>query len=308
MNKDFNDMAGDNRDADRYDPVSLMFKERVIMVTGQVNSQMSYNIIAQLKKLEYMDPTAPITMVINSPGGSVIDGLAIYDIMRESKCKILTVGNGMQASMGSILLAGGDDRRMTKNSMVLIHQIMGGAEGGTQHSDFEISGAFMAQQHETLKSVYVEFTGLNHKFWDIVGERDTWLTSEQAEKIGYIHKIVTNEKPRGPYAADAVRSDDAGGLQAALNKTTREYINNMTADEIARAINSGAAEGGVYSRIRGELVVKLAEFPEFWTETKKAEMAAKAAASAVANDDTPVAEASSAPQRAKKTRAPKKAR
>ncbi len=284
MKDQFNPTANNTAENNRYDPVSLMFKERVIMVAGEVNTQMAYNVIAQLKKLELLDQDAPIKMLINSPGGSVIDGMAILDVMRQVKCKIETIGNGMQASMGSILLAGGDTRSMTKNSMLLVHQIMGGAKGGTQHSDFEISGAFMAQLHEKLKSVYVEFTGLNHKFWDIVGERDSWLTAEQAFRIGYISGVVEPGKEGGRYAADAVRADKEG-LQAALDKTTKAYIAQMSADEIARAINSGNAAGGVYSRIRGELIVKLASFPEFWTETKKKEMALQSAVPAVANDD-----------------------
>lgn len=293
MKSTFNN-AGGRDDAERYDPVSLMFKERVIMVTGQVNTEMAYNITAQIKKLEYLDDKAPITMLINSPGGSVVDGLAIYDMMREVKCPIVTIGNGFQASMGSILLAGGDTRKMMKNSMLLVHQIMGGAQGGTQHTDFEISGARMAELHERLKSIYVEFTGLNHKFWDIVGERDTELSADEAKKIGFIHDVVHNEKPRGPFANDAVRKEEEGSLSAALRKTTRDYIANMSADEIVRVINSGNAEGGIYARLRGELVVRLSEFPEFWTDSKKALEAQKKAAAGVSNDDNANASAPAA--------------
>lgn len=294
MKNDFNDNSKGpqnvlvpsvrDKDGTGYDIFSLLLKERIIVVQGQVETAMAGVIVSQLKYLESIDPSAPITMLINSPGGSVVDGLAIYDMMREVKCQINTVGNGMQASMGSILLVGGDNRRMTKNAMVLVHQIMGGASGGTQHSDFEISGAFMAQQHERLKSIYVEFTGLNHKFWDIVGERDTWLTAEQAKKIGYIHEIVKNEKPNGPYAAEADRPE-GDSLQDAIIKATKDRIANMSAADIAKAINSGNAEGGVYARLRGELVTKLAEFPEFWTNKRREEHALKASAAAVANDD-----------------------
>ena len=273
-----------DKDGSGWDIFSLLLKQRIVLVQGQVETAMASTIIASLKFLESQGKE-PITMLVNSPGGSVVDGLAIVDIMREIKCPVHTVGNGMQASMGSIILAAGDERRMTKNSMVLVHQIMGGASSGTQHSDFEISAAFMAQQHEALKSVYVEFTGLNHKFWDIVGERDTWLTADQAKKIGYVHSIVKNEKPGGPYAAEATRPVDEDSLQGAQHKATQAHIDKMTAEEIARAINSGAAEGGVYSRLRGELVVRLAEFPEFWTEKRKQEHALKAAAPAAANDD-----------------------
>ncbi len=259
----------------RYDPITAMFNQRVIMVEGQVGTELSHHIISQLYKLSAMDSKAPITMVINSPGGSVIDGLAIYDIMRSIDCPITTVGNGMQASMGSILLAGGDTRVMMPNAMLLVHQIMGGASGGTQHSDFEISGAFMAEQHERLKSVYVEFTGLNHKFWDIVGERDSWLTAEQAKAIGFIHDVkeVPNDK-RGPYADYAKRGDD-GGLNSILKRETQAYINNMSADEIARRINSGSADGGAFARLRGDLIVRLSQFEQFWTPALAAEKAAK---------------------------------
>lgn len=287
MKNEFNTFSPANNadDLDRYDPITVMFKERMILVEGQVNTQLSHHIISQLIKLEAMDPDKPIMMIINSPGGSVIDGLAIYDIMRRVTCEIHTIGNGMQASMGSILLAGGDQRSMMPNSMLLVHQIMGGAAGGTQHSDFEISGSFMAQQHEKLKSVYVEFTGLNHKFWDIVGERDSWLTAEQAKKIGFIHEIRHPHKnKRGPFAAEAVRQE-MGGLGGVLDKAAKNYISKMTAEQIARAINTGNAEGGVYSRYRGELIVKLAEFPEYWTEAKKLQVAASKKAKNAANQN-----------------------
>lgn len=278
MKKDFN-KSGDeaprnvmvpsvrDKDGSGYDIFSLLLKDRIVVVQGQVESTMASVIIAQLKYLEHIDPTKEITMLINSPGGSVTDGLAIYDIMREMKCPIRTIGNGMQASMGSILLVGGDTRQMYPNSTLLVHQIMGGASGRTQHSDFEISAAHMANLHEVLKSIYVEHTGLNHKFWDIVGERDTILSTEQAVKIGYIHRAIINEKPSGLYAAEAVRSET--GLQADVNKVIRDRIAKMSAAAIMKVINNGNAEGGIYAGLRPELVVRLAEFPEFWTEKKK---------------------------------------
>jgi ATP-dependent Clp protease protease subunit len=294
MKEEFNNKATSNvlvpsvrdKDGTGYDIFSLLLKERIIVVQGQVETGMAGVIISQLKYLESLDSSKPIQMMINSPGGSVIDGLAIYDIMREIKCPITTIGNGMQASMGSILLAGGDDRYMTKNSMVLVHQIMGGAASGTQHTDFEIDGAFMALLHERLKSVYVEFTGLNHKFWDIVGERNSWLTAEQASKIGFINKgIIQNHKASGPYAADAVRTAKEG-LQQAFDGISEDKIGKMSADDILKVINSGNAAGGVYSRVRGELIVKLAEFPEFWTETKKLEAANLDKLPKTANDNS----------------------
>jgi ATP-dependent Clp protease protease subunit len=276
-----------DKDGMGYDIFSLLLKERIIVVAGQVETGMASNIIAQLKYLENIDPKEPIRMLINSPGGSVTDGLAILDMMREVKCRIITVGNGMQASMGSILLAGGDERRMTQNSQLLIHQIMGGAQGGTQHSDFTISESFMAKEHEALKSVYVEFTGLNHAFWDVVGERDTWFTADQALKLGFINKVVGNEKPNGPYSAFAKRQTRSR-LGQMFDEVTKQYLATTNVSEILQTVNNGSADGGIYSRLRPELLVRLAEFPEFSVEQRREELAAKktTAVAAAANDDT----------------------
>jgi ATP-dependent Clp protease protease subunit len=271
-----------DKDGTGYDIFSLLLKERIILVSGQVESNMTANIVAQIKYLEYQDPSAPITMLINSPGGSVIDGLAIVDIMRESRCRIITVGNGMQASMGSILLAAGDERKMTKNGQLLVHQIMGGAAGGTQHTDFELNAAHMGKLHEDLKSVYVEFTGLNHKYWDLVGERDTWFTAEQALKIGYITGIVKNEKDGGAYAAEARRSPED---QNAFMRAAHAEIAKMDAQKIVSVLNNGQANQAEWGRFRPELLVRLAEFPEYWTEKRRQEYAAKQAQDTVANDD-----------------------
>ena len=268
------------KEVQRYSPVGLMFKERIILVMGGVDTNMMVNIVAQLKHLEATDPTAPITMLINSPGGSVIDGLAIYDMMREVKCPIHTVGNGMQASMGSILLAAGDQRRMTNNARLMIHQIMSGNGRGTQHTDIEIGGAFTADLHEKLKNVYVEFTGLNHKYWDIVGERDTWFSAEQALKIGYIHAIVKGEKPAGPYADEAQRPADE---QSSVRRIMLERISTMEKDDVVRALSNGQANEAEWGRYRPELATRLSEFPEFWTEKRRQE--AGLAATAPANDD-----------------------
>lgn len=285
MKNEFNTTNQNGEDVRGYSPYSLMLKRRTIVVEGQVNQAMAGDIIRQLKYLQGENPKAEITMMINSPGGSVTDGLAIFDVMREITCPIRTVGVGMQASMGSVLLAGGDTRIMTKNSQLLIHQIMGGASGGTQHSDFEISAAFMAKEHEALKSIYVEFTGLNHKFWDTVGERDTWFTAEQALKLGFIHEVSEDGKKPGPFAADAKRTEKSR-LATALDNAIVGFIETATAQEITSIVNNGSGEGGIYSRLRPELLVKLAEFPEYWTPTRAAAVNdAEKASPAAANDD-----------------------
>jgi ATP-dependent Clp protease protease subunit len=279
-----------DKDGTGYDIFSLILKNRLVVVQGQVEGVMAANIIAQIKYLESMDQKEPIKLLINSPGGSVMDGLAIVDLMREVKCPIVTIGTGMQASMGSILLAAGDMRKMTKNSQLLIHQIMGGAAGGTQHSDFEINAAHMAKLHEMLKSVYVEFTGLNHKFWDKVGERDTWFTAEQAVKLGFINDIVENEKGNGPYAADAVRPE---ADRSERERSALKEISEMSREKVAEVLGNGSANQGDWGRYRPELCVRLSEFPEYWTAKKCVEKGydpvtlqpVKAVAAAPANDD-----------------------
>lgn len=276
---DFNPAASEasrEKEVERYSPTALMFKNRVIIVAGQVNTELSLNVIAQIKHLEFASPEEPITLLINSPGGSVIDGMAMFDVIRQCKCPIITIGNGMQASMGSIMLAAGDQRYMTPNADLMIHQIMTGANGGTQHTDFEIRSGHTARLHEALKSVYVEFTGLNHAYWDLVMERDTWLTAEQALKIGYINGITESKKAGGKYAAEAKREMPVDSITA----TVLEKISTMSKDDVVKALNNGQANGAEWGKFRPNLVVRLAEFPEFWTATRRAEAKVD-----VSNDD-----------------------
>ncbi len=259
--------ASREKEVERYSPTALMFKNRVIIVAGQVNTELALNVIAQVKHLEFANPEEKITLLINSPGGSVIDGMAMFDVIRQSTCPITTIGNGMQASMGSILLAAGDERYMTPNADLMIHQIMTGANGGTQHTDFEIRSGHTARLHEALKSVYVEFTGLKHEYWDLVMERDTWLTAEHALKIGYINGITTAKKPGGKYADEAKRETPVDSLTAVV----LEKISKMEKDDVIKALNNGQANGAEWGKFRPELVVRLAEFPEYWTEKRRLE-------------------------------------
>lgn len=262
-----------DKDGTGYDIFSLLLKERVIVVQDQVNSAMASVIIAQLKWLDRQigpkgQMNEPITMLVNSPGGSVIDGLAIVDVMRDVKSPIRTIGTGMQASMGSIILVAGDERAMHPHSKVLVHQIMGGAQGGTQHSDFQISERNMADLHEELKQVYVEFTGLNHKFWDAAGERDTWLTAEQAIEIGYVHGLTQSGKSGGKYAAEAVRPI---AEQNESEVATKKRIAEMPLEDVLRHLNNGQANKGEFGGYRPELVVRLASFAEMWVPSKQKE-------------------------------------
>ncbi len=272
----FEPASAENKEAARFSPEALMHSKRVVVIGGQVDANLAYRTIVYLKHLEALDEDAPITLLINSPGGSVIDGMAMYDIIRQIKCPIVTIGNGMQASMGSIMLASGDQRYMTPSADLMIHQIMTGANGGTQHTDFEIRSGHTARLHETLKSVYVEFTGLNHAYWDLVMERDTWLTADQALKIGYIDGVTESRKPGGKYAAEAKRDVPVDSLTAAV----LEKIAKMGKDDVIQALNNGQANSAEWGRFRPELVVRLAEFPEFWTAGRRAEAGLSAS-----NDD-----------------------
>lgn len=295
-NNEVNAAAGDlERDAERMDPVSLLFKNRIVMVTGQVSEQMSRSIIAQLRQLSALKPDETIEMIIDSPGGSVLAGLAIYDTMRTISAPIRTVGIGMQMSMGSILLAAGDTRMMTENSKLMIHQISGGTEG--KASAQEIGMAFSEQLHEDLKNIYVRHIGLTHEYWDLSLEHDSFLTAKQALEMGFIQEIVpVNQAKKTAYEGEVTRSVERKSLTAELNKAATKYIENMSAADIVKTLNSISADGGTVAAYRGVLLEKLAKCPEFWTETKKAEMAAKAAAASAANQNDEPAFRKTAPK------------
>ncbi len=293
-----NPMASDgNKEAERFSPEALMHKNRIIIVAGEVNAQLTYRTILYIKHLEAMDPEKPITLLINSPGGSVVDGMAIVNTARQCKCPIITVGSGMQASMGSIFLAAGDQRFMQPNAKLMIHQISGGAQG--QASDMEIRSGFMTSLHEELKNHYVEYIGLNHKYWDIVMERDTWFSAEQAKAIGFIDGITEAHKPGGRYAEDAKRDkkDD-------FNKFALEAISKMSAKQVIEALGNGQGEEHTWGRYRPQLAVRLAEFPEFWTKQRRAEAKLEAAKTGASNDDNAKAQPA-ATKTAKKGTAPK---
>lgn len=277
-----------DKDGSGHDIFSLLLKERQIVVTGGVDQQMAAIISAELLFLKSQDPHRPIVMIINSPGGSVYDGLAIYDTMRqEGMPEIITVGIGMQASMGSILLAGGDKRLMTENSALMIHQVSAGSRG--QHTDMELTNASVADVHERLKNIYVEFTGLNHHFWDQVGERDTWLSAKQAQKLGFIHQIQSinpqtgeDKRRHGKYAGEAERPVE---LKNIFNNVAKIQISEMTPADILPKLNNGQANEAEWGRYRPELVMQLAQFPEYWVEAKKNEYKSEHGGKLPSNDD-----------------------
>lgn len=168
---------------------SRLLKDRIIMCSGQVNTAMAEVIKMELYYLEAEDPTADITMYINSPGGSVVDGMAIYDAMQYIKPDVCTIVNGLAASMGSLLLmAGAKGKRFAlPNAEIMIHQPSGGSEG--KASDMEISWEHMKRTKEKLHNLYVEHTGRSLEEIKAAMDRDNWLTPQEAVNFGLIDAI-----------------------------------------------------------------------------------------------------------------------
>ncbi len=179
-----------NRGERSYDIYSRLLKDRIIMLHDEVNSASASVIVAQLLYLESQDPTKDISLYINSPGGSVTDGFAIYDTMKYIKCDVSTICMGMAASMGAFLLSAGTKgkRLALPNSTIMIHQPLGGYKGQT--TDMEIHTKYMLDTKSRLNQILAENTG---KPLDIVKndtERDNFMTAQQALEYGLIDKVI----------------------------------------------------------------------------------------------------------------------
>lgn len=173
-----------------YDIYSRLLKERIIFLGGPVNDDVANVIVAQLIFLENQDQQKDITLYINSPGGSVTAGMAIYDTMQYVKPDVSTICIGMAASMGAVLLAGGaKKKRLTlPNSEVMIHQVMGGAEG--QASDIEINARHILRIKQRLNEILAQHTGQPLKKVEKDADRDYYMTAEEARAYGLIDQIV----------------------------------------------------------------------------------------------------------------------
>ena len=173
-----------------YDIYSRLLKDRIIFLGEEVTDVAASIIVAQLLFLEAEDPEKDIQLYINSPGGSVTAGLAIYDTMQYVKCDVSTICIGMAASMGSFLLAGGTKgkRMALPNSEILIHQPLGGAQG--QATEIEIAAKHMAATKEKLNTILSERTGqpLDKIYADT--DRDNWMTPDEAMNYGLIDKVI----------------------------------------------------------------------------------------------------------------------
>ncbi len=178
-----------------YDIYSRLLKERIIFLIGPVNDSVSSLICAQLLFLESENPNKEISFYINSPGGVVTSGLAIYDTMQYIRPEIATVCIGQAASMGSLLLTAGqkDKRYSLPNSRVMVHQPSGGAQG--QATDIEIQAREILKLRQRLNEIYVKHTGQTLDVIERALERDNFLSAEEAREFGLIDHVVT-ERPR----------------------------------------------------------------------------------------------------------------
>ncbi|HLI14090.1 MAG TPA: ATP-dependent Clp endopeptidase proteolytic subunit ClpP [Alphaproteobacteria bacterium] len=184
-----------------YDIYSRLLKERIIFMTGPVNDGVASLICAQLLFLESENPSKDIFFYINSPGGVVTSGLAIYDTMQYVRPDIMTVCIGQAASMGSLLLAAGakGKRFALPNARIMIHQPSGGAQG--QATDIEIQAREILQLRTRLNQIYVKHTGQPLSVIETAVERDKFLSPEEARDFGLIDQVVVN-RPL-PAEADA---------------------------------------------------------------------------------------------------------
>jgi ATP-dependent Clp protease protease subunit len=180
-----------NRGERSYDIYSRLLKERIIFLTGQVYDEVASLICAQLLFLESENPSKDIAFYINSPGGVVTSGLAIYDTMQYIRPSVSTVCIGQAASMGSLLMAAGEKgkRFALPNSRIMVHQPSGGAQG--QATDIEIQAREILALRARLNNIYVDHTGQPLEVIEKVMERDKFMTADEAKTFGLIDEVVS---------------------------------------------------------------------------------------------------------------------
>ena len=173
-----------------YDIFSRLLNDRIIILSEEVNSTTASLIVAQMLYLEAQDPDKDIQFYINSPGGSVTDGMAIYDTMQYIKCDVSTICVGMAASMGAFLLSSGTKgkRIALPNAEIMIHQPLGGTQGQT--TDMQIHVARMLKIKQRLNEILAANTGKPYETICADTERDNFLTTEEAQAYGLIDKVI----------------------------------------------------------------------------------------------------------------------
>ena len=179
-----------NRGERSYDIFSRLLNDRIIMLNEEVNATTASLVVAQLLYLEGQDPNKDISLYINSPGGSVTDGMAIYDTMQYIKCDVSTICMGMAASMGAFLLAAGTKgkRYALPNADIMIHQPSGGAQG--QATDIEIHTQHILHTKQKLNEILAMNTGQPLDVIKQDTERDNFMTAQQALEYGLIDKVI----------------------------------------------------------------------------------------------------------------------
>jgi ATP-dependent Clp protease, protease subunit len=179
-----------------YDIYSRLLKERIIFLSGPVHDQVSTLIVAQLLFLEAENPKKEIALYINTPGGSVSAGLAMYDTMRYIRPAVSTMCIGMAASMGSLLLTAGekDMRFSLPNSRIMVHQPSGGFQG--QASDIERHAQDIIKLKRRMNEIYVEHTGQSYETIEKTLDRDHFMTPEEAVDFGLIDKVLMERTPQ----------------------------------------------------------------------------------------------------------------
>ena len=177
-----------------YDIFSRLLNDRIIMLSDQVNDATASLVVAQLLYLEGQDNEKDISLYINSPGGSITAGMAIYDTMQYIKCDVSTICMGLAASMGSVLLTAGapGKRIILPNAQVMIHQPMGGSGERTQQTDFQILATEMKKTRDRLEGIIAKHCGQPVERVHADSERDNWMTAEEACAYGLVDKVVAS--------------------------------------------------------------------------------------------------------------------
>ena len=177
-----------------YDIYSRLLNERIVFLGEAIDDAVANTVVAQLLHLESADPDKDISLYINSPGGSVSAGLAIYDTMQYLKCDVSPICMGLAASMGSVLLAAGapGKRIILPNAQVMIHQPMGGSGERTQQTDFEILAREMKKTRDRLEGIIAKHCGKSAEQVHQDAERDNWMTAEEALAYGLVDKVVAS--------------------------------------------------------------------------------------------------------------------
>ena len=176
------------------DVFSRLMMDRIIFLGVPIDETVANIVMAQLLFLESVDPTKDVQIYLNTPGGSVYDGLGIYDTMQYIQCDVATICTGMAASMGAVLITAGTKgkRSALKHSRIMIHQPMGGAQG--QASDIEITAREILKLKKELYQIIADHSGNPIKKVEKDADRDYWMTAEEAKAYGMIDTVLTREK------------------------------------------------------------------------------------------------------------------